>query len=997
MLNELFYGGTLASSVQSKLLLHLPDWFLTGASRFIGEGWLPEDEAYMRSLVKDKGSFAEKVMISDRVDRYPVLKKSIFYFVLNSYGRNKLVELFFMTRLTRNVQAGVNRVLGLSMQAFTLQWEEFIRAEFLGDRVSLLNETNLDFRPPAGARITGIDASPDGNSVAFYQEQDGVYQLKVYNFETGSVVNTPVRFGKKTDFDAYREINFPLTWSPDGSTIATTMLEQGSLNLVFYDHVAKKVTRFPLEDQLDWVASLSWGKAKQLLLVSGVQSGQTDLFLLKPNSPNLSRITRTPYDEINPAWSPDGERIFYASNAGDSVYTEQKKISYSQSRAGYDLYYLPYEFRGQQATRITFSPYGTERNLKLIGSTLFFVTSENGLENLASLDLSANNLEVSYLSNYGTGVSDFGGANNGRFLVRSLYDGRSRFYLIQRGDLLPIPFILKTRQAAAEYQLYLRALLEKAKELEKQELDSLRALGLDTLTATPADTNRTPRDTTRRRKTPPRFYIFDEAEDDDGANTGNPSGQPTTVGERTEPQRKRTTTSIASRKRPFSIDNVPVSRARPFRFGLDLRLIENLRFETDPILRDNFTAELELTDNRLYHRIRAGARIFFSLFSNVPSGTSNEWWVDYQWQRYRVQLEAGLSKESHQLEYVGIFTRSGDRLIEGRFFEFFNNENVDGQVAAIPPIYNRFLTYTGYIGAAYPINRYQKVYTRGKLVHATRIDQFDFPGDNLNEAIPTFDIRRFWGLTAGYTFDNTYYIQEYPLRGIRANAEVESFFNSDAIGPVYPQLKLSVHTYTPLVKDIVVAFRGQVGSSPAVKENRDASGNLLEYTRRYAIGGIPQWIAREGADFGFSGQPEGYHFLSILSGVRGFDYGTRVGRHYGLFTGEIRLPVRRIFNVGLNTRYLHNILLVGFVDAGVAWNEGNPFKRDVVSEQRTVDAGAPTFLVTVEEFKTPLIYSFGAGLRTPLLGYYLNLDVAAAFDDGERRPLRILFGIGRVF
>ncbi|MDX2062111.1 MAG: hypothetical protein SFY70_03550 [Bacteroidia bacterium] len=968
ILDELFFGGSTAQSVQSKLLLQVPRWYGDGLTLFLGEGWLPGDEAYMRSLDKEKGSFAERVLIEDRIDQEPILRKSIWYFVRVTYGLPKLVELVYMTRLTRSVQVAVNRVLGLSMQSFTLKWVDFVKTEFQADRQSLERQTVLDFKPPAGARIVGIDAAPDGNSVAYYQEKNGIYELKIYNFETGAVVNTPVAFGKYSDFDAYRGINFPTVWSPDGNSLATTVIENGFLKLVFYDRTTRKVEKFDLTGQIDWVSSMAWGKAKRLLLLSGVRNGVSDLYLNRPASTSLQQVTRTPYDELNPAWSPDGERIFFASNAGDSVYTDEKAINYQQSLSSYDLYYLPFAYQGQKPTRITFSPYGNERNLKLIGTTLFYVSDENGLENLASLNLAANNLEVSYLSNYGTGVTDFGGANSGRFIVRSVTDGRPRFFLVQQGDLVPIPFILRTRQASVDYQGYLKGLLEKAKDLEVITNEEVPQPVTDSLVGDTAKPAPTP-------KPRPRYYVFDETADPE-----KPTGTPTEVGVRREPLLK----VVPVRTQPFDINKVRTGGLGRSGFGFDLRLIESLSFELDPILRENFTAEAEVTDNRLYHRLRAGVRLFLDF-------TSNDYWVDYQWLRYRVQLEAGIRKEAARLDYVGVVNPFTLAITEYRFLDFIDQNSPEAFSAS--GYLDRLVTYEGYLGAAYPINRFQRVNLRGKFLVAQRIDQlpagsypdlsgfflFAFDSDRNTNAI-----ERFYGLQAQYTFDNTLYVQDYPLRGIFGQVTAETYFTSGNTGPVYPEIKAQFRSYTPLVKDVVVALSGQIGTSPVDTRRRN-----------FAIGGVDNWVARKGADISFDNSPAGYHFLNFLGGVRGVPYGVRTGRNFALFSGELRLPIRRLFNIGLNTRYLHNIVVVGFVDAGTAWNEGNPLSKQLLFRQRTVAQGE--FLITVNEYKAPVVYSFGGGIRTPFLGYEAKLDIAAAFDDGERLPLQFVVSIGKLF
>ena len=64
---------------------------------------------------------------------------------------------------------------------------------------------------------------------------------------------------------------------------------------------------------------------------------------------------------------------------------------------------------------------------------------------------------------------------------------------------------------------------------------------------------------------------------------------------------------------------------------------------------------------------------------------------------------------------------------------------------------------------------------------------------------------------------------------------------------------------------------------------------------------------------------------------------------------------------------------------GSAWTGESPFERRN-SPTRLVQSGN-SFTALVNDFKSPWLIGYGAGLRTVMLGYYVKLDVAWAVED----------------
>ena len=115
--------------------------------------------------------------------------------------------------------------------------------------------------------------------------------------------------------------------------------------------------------------------------------------------------------------------------------------------------------------------------------------------------------------------------------------------------------------------------------------------------------------------------------------------------------------------------------------------------------------------------------------------------------------------------------------------------------------------------------------------------------------------------------------------------------------------------------------------------------------------------------------------------LRGYDYDEIRGNNVITFTAELRVPLFSYLSRGnIASNFVKNFQLVGFYDAGSSWSEAAPWER--VNDQNTevIDTEGSPFRITLNNFNNPWLQSYGAGLRTVLLNYYVKFDVA--------RPIR---------
>jgi outer membrane protein assembly factor BamA len=140
-----------------------------------------------------------------------------------------------------------------------------------------------------------------------------------------------------------------------------------------------------------------------------------------------------------------------------------------------------------------------------------------------------------------------------------------------------------------------------------------------------------------------------------------------------------------------------------------------------------------------------------------------------------------------------------------------------------------------------------------------------------------------------------------------------------------------------------------------------------------------------------------YVYQTVESPMRGFLPNSRNGSSYALVNAELRIPlITMLTHRPPKSEILRNFMIVGFMDAGTAWDGLSPFSNN--NPLFTTTYQNVTSEVVVQQYKTPVILGTGFGFRTSLLGYFLKLDVAWGLDTGvwTQKPL-VYFSLGRDF
>jgi hypothetical protein len=248
------------------------------------------------------------------------------------------------------------------------------------------------------------------------------------------------------------------------------------------------------------------------------------------------------------------------------------------------------------------------------------------------------------------------------------------------------------------------------------------------------------------------------------------------------------------------------------------------------------------------------------------------------------------------------------------------------------------------------------------------------------------------GTKAELVYDNSITTGINLIEGTRAKV---SFVHYEALGAQnlsFSNVAADFRHYQKIYKEIVLAVRGFAGSY---------FGNA---PKQYALGGMDNWFGTHINPTGI-GNPlasrsgafnSNLIFTEFATNLRGFDYATLYGNNVLLGNVELRVPLIRALSSGpVTSNFFRNMQFVGFYDIGTSWSGPPPFNSGGSVRKKEVASGPVS--VQLNEYLNPWLYSYGVGLRTVMLGYYLKFDLAWPVENFQVHDPRLMVTLGYDF
>jgi hypothetical protein len=1024
----MIFGGNFQEVVQNAILLQLPLWFTEGMIQYASESWsVRSDDALRELFLQEKiGNFAVFAK------RYPQLAgQSMFHYISQEYSPSTASNLFYLSRVNRNIESGFLYVFGKNYSLLAAMWFEYYQTRY--------NNDNEDRKIPSAGELTNThlhkksyvpqsQISPNGKWAAYTELRKGIEKIYLHNIADNK--QTLVWKGGLKDLAENSHPNHVrLSFSHNSNALLFITNEKNRLHLHKYS-IEEKKTGKPIEiKELEFINSFS-PKDAQDLVVSAINGNQSDIYLLNSQSGEARQLTRDIYDDFEPTYAKFGNSmgILFASNRPSATLTNPARDS-QQFAVSTDIYFYNLDKRKAELVQLTQTPFYNENQPIYINDKHFaYLSDQTGIANRfigildsvwsfrkdsaglvvdSSLEVSAN----AYANtDYSRSVLMQGATSNGqkvldmllhesqyKFFVRDLVLDRSAQpentqYRKNFNTLYGLSQITKQTtqplksEPSSEPKKEVPSVpdfiaedlkndsLAKAQKAKKIDIEDY-AFGADT-TPKPKDTSKIDIDN----------YLFQS--EFGTVQQPNINKKPdTTIRPTILVENPNGTLEAQTPTQP----SLPISPKPAFVHRYDPK--------NKTAYRNLFRADglsLQVDNTPLF----GGWDIYLNnYYKFTPLSYALKTNFSDIFENYRLEIGLRMPLLFNGFDCYAVFEDRKGRL--DKKYTFYRRGRVDDFTLADTTSNTFFdakgrnIKYLAQFELKYPLDKYQSV--RGSF--AIQSDKIAIIAQEIiSLSVPMFIETRAW-LRGEYVYDNTVEMSQNIRKGTKFKAYADVFKQVEA--RTTPKLRLDFsggftgnigfdyRKYMPLDKHTIFAVRAS-GATSFGKEK------IL-----YSLGSMENSVLVK-SDTLVALPSDNYIYQTIASPMRGFRSNIRNGNSFFVINAELRIPVMAYFSQ-LSTRnvFWRSLQLVPFFDIGSAWFGLNPFNPDnplnsVLIDRSGVGATSP-IRVRVNYYRKPIVMCFGVGLRTSYRGFFVKADLGVGVETSQIQTPRINLSLGTDF
>ncbi len=917
---EMMYGGSLKDMLRSNYLLSLPNWFVSGVTQYIAEGWSSEMDDYLRDMLKYR-----KLKNIDNLEGKDaqLVGQSIWNYIAEEYGRQNIANILNLTRIVRNAESGIQNTIGVSFQRFSNDWKKFyisqLTAVAQGHQAIPLNLRLKNNKSGATYNQFGLHATQ--NLLAYSENKNGKFKVRLRNLATNKETTVLVG-GYKTTSQAI-DFKIPiLAWLGE-NLLGVIHYEKGKMVLSTYSLSSKKTTQAVLP--FSHVHSFAASDDGKTLVLSAAQNGQNDLYSYETSSQKVRQLTNDVFDDLTPAFMKNGDIVFSSNRTSDSL-SVAKKASLGEVTDRFNIFLLQPTTKKLQRITNTIS---TDLHPSPINDThIVFTSTQRGINHLFCYDLKEGTTHQVSNTESSVGHYDY---RNKQLIISLLHKGNMHLFRYNNFDVISTSVF--SQKTARQEMLDVRNI----KDLRKQKGNQPKK---DTVKIVEDET---PKDTVVAVRTNPYDidtdnYVFDTP----------PQGQQRKKKKLLENYKPIGSPDTEPKQKPETFE---LSRAIPYinKFGAD-----NLKtnFLIDPLRGAGMSFETGLMELFENHQFSLGALAMFNL-------RNANYYAEYQYLKKRLDYKVRFDRQTYSIfgrQQTFLQRYALNKAQATVSYPITVNQRVSATGIAAQTTFDVTSTYGGSLGTSIQSIPEKDVYYGGFQLAYT-FDNVISPAPNVYD-----------GLKAKVVYEN--------LMGL--GIENKNFGNITAEVRYYKRLGKQLVLAT---RAMYGQFLGEAAKTYRLGGMDNwiiSSSDAIPATNSLYFNDEPTERAarRDYTDYLFSPfvtPLRGFNFNRLLGqGVFVANAELRIPVANYISRGNI------------TSNFVRNLQFVGFFDIGTAWKGDNPFSRDnSVNIVEFIRPNNAFPYAKVLNFKNPFLMGYGFGVRSMVLGIYNKLDVAWGIEDNQ--------------
>ncbi len=933
-INNIINGSSLQEVVQNAILLNLPSWFQKGLTSFADESWNAELNTSCRYHLQN-----EKLLDFDKyAELYPrEAGHSMWHFLENKYGRTKISQIVYITRIYRSLDGSFPYVLNLPFEEIKQAWAAYYSELYsLGEDTEVVHDAYIvhSVKKKHNQTITHLSISPHAKYIAYVVNELGRQDVEFLDIASGETSRL-LRNDKRNPFQA-SDTNYPLiTWHPSGESLFI-LYEKHDVKYLKqqYLHDLKEFEIQDVPENYQRIYSMDYVNGDRMLF-SGTYNGLSDLFYYKIKSRSSEKITEDFWDDL------DASYITYKSKSGILFTSNRETFDLTPMKldtilplGGLNLFFL--EDGSDEVIQLTntITTDNTSPKVTSDGKLLYLV--EKQYNTLLNAKQFLGTDAPTIIKDPKTVIHQHDIADNGTYTYVS---EDIDFYHIYLQDILDMQ---------ESYTLSNPLSLAPVQEAKKPSKESIKtyADGKKFQSKFPDSEGSTP--------------VIEAEEEEAYGNFGDYYNNYYTQ---------------ATNK-----DGRKIIKFEPYRANaarLKFRIYEyGTWIDNEPLFEG-----LE-TFNSISQSIRAQPTTIHT------SAKVKDIFEDYTLVGgFRIPTALNGSEFYLTLEHE-----------KNRWDKSYTlYRKMDSEFVSATSIFDRFKRHTimGRAQFKYPFSIFKSLRLTGSL----RLDRSFFSVTDINRLDEPVQFDKRLSARAEYVYDDTYDVLTNIKNGTRYkvffeainsfNLELRNGLNIKPSTGFTGIFGFDARHYVPILRKSVLALRGA------------GSTSFGSQTMLYYLGGMENWFLAQYDDNVGVPQELNYTYVAIAPHLRGFNHNIRNGGSYLISNIELRVPVfSMLFGNRIRSGFLRNLQVTGFLDAGLAWHGASPYSDvnplnddQIVTTSTTEDI----LVLNITYFRDPLAYGYGWGLRTTLLGYYVKFDYAYGVETGIAQSPKWYFSLGYDF
>jgi Tol biopolymer transport system component len=416
----------------------LPLWFIEGMAEYLSIGPVdPNTAMWLRDAARATDGKDKLPSIDDLDDpKYFPYRwgQALWAYIGGRFGDDAIKPLLAMAAASGDLNGAFKRVLGVTTKELSADWQASIRRDYLPilEVTTPPSETGrlLIKSDDLGAQLNvGPTLSPDGRLIAFLSERSFFsIDLFVADASTGKILHKLTSNATDPHYSSIQFIYSAGAWDRESKRIAIATVTEGHPALAIFNAQSGGKDREVPIPGLDEIFNPTWAPDGHAVCFTGMSHGLTDLYVYDLGASQLRQLTNDAYADLQPAWSPDGTRIAFAT---DRFTTDLDTLAIG----AYRLAIVTVEGPGSgSVAQVRAFPTGKHINPQWSpdGRSLYFISDRDGIPNLYRVRLvSGPGEDITQLTRVGTGLS--GITNTSPALSVAASTGIAAFSVYQDG------------------------------------------------------------------------------------------------------------------------------------------------------------------------------------------------------------------------------------------------------------------------------------------------------------------------------------------------------------------------------------------------------------------------------------------------------------------------------------------------------------------------------------------------------------------------------------